>query len=106
MASPAQQRGPPRLGNKVSMFPIPSLSRGTALHPRQRSGSYSPYPNPRSHRGQSMAGDGPGLELSLHRLAALHRARRLRGAALTARGGHLLTRLLVTGLAASRPGRR
>lgn len=45
---------PPRLGNKVSVFPIPSLSRGAALHPRQRSGSYSPYPNPRGHQGQSM----------------------------------------------------
>lgn len=46
-----------------------------------------------------MMGGGPWLELSLHPLAALCRARELWGAAIAARWGHL-TRLLVTGLVA------
>lgn len=106
MASPVQQRGPPpRLGNKVLVFPIPTLSHSAALHPGSAAGPI-PLPQSPASPGPVHGGWGPGLELSLHPLAALHRVRGLRGAALAARRGHLLARLLVTGLVASHPGRR
>lgn len=96
VASPAQQQGPlPPVDNKVSVFPIPSLSHSTALHPWQCHRSYSPYPNPQHHQGQSMVG-GARLELCLHPLTTLCRVWGLWGG-----NSNLLACLLVTGLMAN-----